>query len=417
MVQMTWIQAASLGADAILTVSLAGTLFFTVSAHAARPKVLLYLLITMAPFALVAPVVGPVVDKARKWRRLVIAATCLGRATMCVLMARDINSVLLFPEAFGALLLQKAYLVTKGAIVPSLLSDQNKLVTANARLARIALVAGVVAMGLGAGVFKLGGAKWALYLAALVYVGAAVLSVGLPAGTRHEESELETGRGADSVTAPPSSPAMTKLRGRSSRQLSDTTRIRLAASAMGLLRGAVGFLTFLVLFSLKQSSEPTWFYGAVIAASGLGAFAGASLAPGLRRRLDEESLLIGSLILSGLGALLDLFQFGRAGLPLVAFALGLAASAARVAFDSLVQERSQEAERGRAFARFETRFQLTWVIGAFLAVVLHLDLTIGLIVLAAAMGVATFSYLSGLRGRANSTTHHAFLHLRRSSQS
>ena len=56
-----------------VTVSLAGTLFFDVGVGAARPKVLLYLLLTMAPFALVAPVLGPFLDRTRGGRLQVLS--------------------------------------------------------------------------------------------------------------------------------------------------------------------------------------------------------------------------------------------------------------------------------------------------------------------------------------------------------
>ena len=45
----------------MLTVALANTLFFSVDVHQARSRVALYLIVTMAPFAVVAPVVGPLV--------------------------------------------------------------------------------------------------------------------------------------------------------------------------------------------------------------------------------------------------------------------------------------------------------------------------------------------------------------------
>ena len=45
--------------DAMVTVSLAGTIFFTTNINAARPKLVLALLLTMAPFAVVAPFLGP----------------------------------------------------------------------------------------------------------------------------------------------------------------------------------------------------------------------------------------------------------------------------------------------------------------------------------------------------------------------
>ncbi|MGZ8734023.1 MAG: MFS transporter, partial [Acidimicrobiia bacterium] len=60
--------AVSMIGDACVTVALAGTLFFNISPGAARPKVLLYLLLTVAPFALVAPVIGPLLDRSRGGR-------------------------------------------------------------------------------------------------------------------------------------------------------------------------------------------------------------------------------------------------------------------------------------------------------------------------------------------------------------
>src|ERR1017187_4693421 len=51
--------------DTLVTVSLAGSLFFSISPEAAKNKVLLYLLLTMAPFAVVAPLLGPVIDRTR----------------------------------------------------------------------------------------------------------------------------------------------------------------------------------------------------------------------------------------------------------------------------------------------------------------------------------------------------------------
>ena len=44
-----------------MAVSLAGSLFFNLSIDAARPRIILYLAITMAPFAVVAPLIGPFV--------------------------------------------------------------------------------------------------------------------------------------------------------------------------------------------------------------------------------------------------------------------------------------------------------------------------------------------------------------------
>jgi hypothetical protein len=63
-----------------------------------------------------------------------------------------------------------------------------------------------------------------------------------------------------------------------------------------------------------------------------------------------------------------------------------------------VQRDAPDANRGRSFARFETRFQLTWVAGAFLPVIISIPLEIGFLVIAGCAGFALFSYLAGLRG-------------------
>jgi Transmembrane secretion effector len=106
--------------DTLFAVSLAGSLFFSISPGAAKDKVILYLLLTMAPFAVVAPALGPLVDRSRGARRAMVVTSALGRALLCPFIARDIHSLLLFPEAFLMLVLSKVYLVTKGAIVPEI---------------------------------------------------------------------------------------------------------------------------------------------------------------------------------------------------------------------------------------------------------------------------------------------------------
>ncbi len=106
--------------DTMFAVSLAGSLFFSISPTAAKDKVLLYLLLTMGPFAVVAPALGPLIDRSRGARRAMVVASAVGRAALCPFLARDIHSLLLFPEAFAMLVLSKVYLVTKGALVPEM---------------------------------------------------------------------------------------------------------------------------------------------------------------------------------------------------------------------------------------------------------------------------------------------------------
>ncbi|MBJ7381297.1 MAG: hypothetical protein JHC66_01800, partial [Acidimicrobiia bacterium] len=58
-------QGASSFGDALLMVSLAGSIFFSQDIYKSRSQVLLYLLLTMAPFAVVAPIIGPALDRSK----------------------------------------------------------------------------------------------------------------------------------------------------------------------------------------------------------------------------------------------------------------------------------------------------------------------------------------------------------------
>jgi len=138
----------------------------------------------------------------------------------------------------------------------------------------------------------------------------------------------------------------------------------------------------------------------VLLASGAGNLAGVLLAPQLRRRLREEVILVGSLLVPGLVALLSARDATKFGITLTAAALAFGSAAGKVAFDSLVQRDGPEELYGRAFARFETRFQLTWVAGALIPVALLdvMDSRMGLFLLRdQARPSRGLSYFGGMR--------------------
>src|SRR2546423_15128271 len=166
--------------DALVGVALAGSIFFNATLADARPKVLLYLAITMAPFAVVAPVMGPALDRTKGGRRFMVALFALGRAFLCLFMANHLKSLLFYPAAFGTLALSKGYLVAKSALVPAVVEDQTALVEANSRLALIAVLAGVALGPLGAGIQTLTDARWGLRLAALVNLASRGAALPIP---------------------------------------------------------------------------------------------------------------------------------------------------------------------------------------------------------------------------------------------
>ena len=331
--------------DIFVTVALADSIFFNASATEARPKVLLYLLFTMAPFALVAPVLGPLIDRTRGGRRLMFTVACGGRAALCLFMAANINGLGLFPLAFASLVLSKGQNLAKSSLVPAVVDHESELVRANSRLQLISVAAGTIAAAPAAALLKTVGGAWVLRAGALVFVAATFAAFAIPKAKRVGEPETVEQR----------------------KEL-HASSIVVAGTAMGLLRGVVGFMMFFVGFLLKKQHEAAWVYGLVIAMSAGGNGLGVVTAPLLRRRIREEWILSGSLLVPAVLLVFAARSAGRVALCIAAFSIAMGAASGRLVFDSLLQRDAPDAARGRAFARFETRFQLVWVVGGVLAV-------------------------------------------------
>ncbi|HEY4928393.1 MAG TPA: MFS transporter [Acidimicrobiales bacterium] len=447
--------------DTMFAVSLAGSLFFSISPTAAKDKVLLYLLLTMGPFAVVAPALGPLIDRSRGARRAMVVTSALGRAVLCPFVARDIHSLLLFPEAFVMLVLSKVYLVTKGALVPEMaalemvgaddpapLDDawadeadsgtanptppygtppivhvddpvtgedvaEPDLATLNARLGLLASLSGFMFALPAVAILKLAGAPSVLWACAAVFVAAVVAGTRLP--VRHlARAAREARRGRTSpanrdptaeVEVAPDSDArwLEEQRDLAAFRPIAGTQVILALTPMSVLKGLLGFLTFLFAFGLRREGAATWWFGLLIGALTLGAIVGVLLVGRIRRVLSEQQMLAASLWLVAAAGLLGWIFPHQALQAVVAVAVGAAGAMAKPSFDALVQRHVRESDQGRAFARFETRLQLMWVIGSLFGVVLSLSIPAGNLVLGAVAMVGALSYMSALHSAANRT--------------
>jgi MFS family permease len=363
-------------ADACVAASLAGSLFFQKPSSGARGSVLLYLVLTMAPFTVVAPVIGPALDRVRGGRRLLVVASCVGRAAICLIMASVVTKpspegLLVYPFAFGVLVLSKGYSVARSSLVPDLVDERTSLVQANSRLAIISAVAALLGGAPALVVQQLFGADWSLRLAVVVFIVAASFALRIP------RVERVTGREAAA---------------REREELHQPS-ILLAASAMAILRGAMGFLQFFAAFTFKHD---LFALGVAAGAAGIGLFAGNLLAPWLRSHVREELILAGALLGAAAATLFGVMLMKTLGIPFAFLAVGLGAAAGKIGFDSLLQRDGPDAVRGRAFARFETRFQGAWVVGAVLGII-PVVAPAGLAVLGIVLAFGGVSYLAALR--------------------
>ena len=145
--RFTLATALSGAADAIVAVSLAGSLFFSLSPDASREQVLLYLVVNMAPFALLAPLVGPVIDHFRLGHRWISSILFAAASACAAALAFTLLDLALYFFALALLVGAKAFGVVRQALVPELVDETDQLVAANSRLARLNVIAGATGGG------------------------------------------------------------------------------------------------------------------------------------------------------------------------------------------------------------------------------------------------------------------------------
>lgn len=387
--RLIWMHAAHYAADAMIAVCLAGTIFFSAARSEQRLQVALYLLVTMAPFALVAPFIGPALDRLQRGRRMALAATAVGRAVLAWVMAAQFdNGLALYPAAFGALVLSKAYAVLRGACLPRVLPPGMSLVSANARLSMFGLGAAAVGGALLAGIINVADSyPLALRITAAVCVVAAVLSLRLPALVDSAEGEEQV---APTVVSP----------GRRSGGGSMGQHVVTALRAAGALRGLSGFLTLFLAFWIQNTETGTaaaLALGGLVAAAAGGAVAGTALGARLPMKHPDPVLLSsigGVAVISVVAAL----SFGLGTALLVVAAAGIANALGKLCLDAIIQREVAEGQRASAFARSETLLQLAWVAGGGLGIALPSNGTVGFAVAAAVLVLSFAITLKGRRG-------------------
>ncbi|SHN71331.1 hypothetical protein SAMN05660350_01882 [Geodermatophilus obscurus] len=384
--RLLWVNALHMAGDAMIVVSLAGTLFFAATTDAQRSNVALYLLVTMAPFAVVAPVIGPLLDRLQRGRRWALAVSQLGRAALALGMAAHFDDLWLYPAALGVLVLSKAHNVLRAAVIPRVLPGAMSLTSANARTSVFGLLTAGVFGGIGAGLAWALGFPWLLWATAAVFGCGAVLAVRLPHRVDVPTGELP----ADVLSTAPQAVAT----GRRRRPVNPRVVVALRANAA--LRGLGGFLTIFSAFLVQATVEGGWqgtlALGAVAGAAGVGSVLGTAVGSRLHR-VDPDRVVLWSAGTAAAITVVAAVFYSFAMAALVAGVAAVANALGKVALDAIIQREVPESLRASAFARSETVLQLSWVVGGALGIALPptgwLGFTVaaGLLVLAVALAL------------------------------
>jgi hypothetical protein len=390
--QLLWVNALHMAGDAMIAVSLAGTLFFAATTDAQRGNVALYLLVTMAPFAVLAPVIGPALDRLQRGRRWAMAVSHLGRAVLAVVMLRHFDDFWLYPAALGVLVLSKAHNVLRAAVVPRVLPAAMSLTSANARLSVFGLATAGVAGGIAAGIAAGIGFDWELGVTAIVFTVAGVLAVRLP-----PHVDVPTGELAADVLSTAEIPV-------GSRRRRVSPHVVLALRANAALRGLGGFLTIFSAFLVQATYPDGWAatvaLGAIAAAAGLGSFAGTAIGSRMHTATPDRLVLIAAASAAAITLLAAVF-YSFAMAAVVAGVAAVTNALGKVSLDAIIQREVPESLRASAFARSETWLQMSWVVGGALGVALPptgwLGFTVAAALLCLAVGLVVWGLYRGGR--------------------
>ena len=383
--RLALVHVIMMAGDTLVTVSLAGSLFFSVSPTEAKGKVLAYLLITIAPFAVVSPVLGPLIDRSANGRRVLVAMSAGLRVLLCWSMSQHLNSLWLFPEAFLVLISSKLYVVTRGALVPEMArTDQLREHSAevgpsgwpsegteqergfagfNAQLTLLGTLAGLLSGVLGAAVLKGVSAAAVLVVASVVFAAATVASVRLQRPSKMVREQVTGLSQAE--------------RDRHALNPLGDSEVIWGLSAAALMRFAVGFATFLLAFGLRREHAALGYFALALLLSGVGALFGLALVTRVRSAMPESTLLALALVATGVGSALASISATLVSQIALAGWLGLCAAVAQPTFDSITQRHIAPGAQGRTFARFAVRQQLLWVLGALIPVAITLNFSVG----------------------------------------
>lgn len=378
---LTWPVVANFAVDSAMAVALANTLFFAAASGESKGKVALYLLITIAPFAVIAPLIGPALDRIQHGRRAALALSFLGRTVLGIVLIMNYDgasgsfpSWVLYPCALGMMVFSKSFSVLRSAVTPRVMPPTIDLVRVNSRLTMFGLLGGtIVGGGIAAAaeyaLTTLVHMPGALFVVVFVTLAGASLSMRIPRWVEVTEGEVPTTlsyHGDSEVTG-----AVRQPMGRN-----------IITSLWGncTIKAMVGFLTLYPAFVAKAHQAGGWeqlaILGVIGAAAGIGNFAGNFTAA--RLKLGHPAAMVVRATIAVTVFALVAALTGTLVFAAVATLITSAASAVgKASLDASLQDDLPEESRASAFGRSESLLQLAWVLGGALGVLVYTELWVG----------------------------------------
>ena len=411
---LTWPVVANFAVDSAMAVALANTLFFAAASGESKSKVALYLLITIAPFAVIAPLIGPALDRLQHGRRVALALSFALRTVLAVVLITNYDgatgsfpSWVLYPCALAMMVFSKSFSVLRSAVTPRVMPPTIDLVRVNARLTMFGLLGGTIAGGAIAGgvefacshMLKLPGA---LFVVVAASVAGALLSMRIPRWV-----EVTAGEVPATLSYRRDSEPLRRNWPDEVKKVGGTLRQPLGRNIITSLWGnctikvMVGFLFLYPAFVAKAHQSDGWaqlaILGIIGAAAGIGNFVGNFTTA--RLKLGRPSVLV---VRCTVAVCTVAFAAAVAGNLLMAAIATLITSGAsaisKASLDASLQDDLPEESRASGFGRSESTLQLAWVLGGALGVLVYTDLWVGFTAVSAILILGLAQTIVSFRG-------------------
>ncbi|MDI3315414.1 MAG: MFS transporter [Mycobacterium sp.] len=419
---LTWPVVANFAVDSAMAVALANTLFFAAATAESKDRVALYLAITIAPFAVIAPLIGPALDRLQHGRRVALAMSFGLRTVLALTLIVNYDGAsgsfppwVLYPCALAMMVLSKSFSVLRSAVTPRVMPPTIDLVRVNSRLTVFGLLGGTVVGGaLASGVEFVGTHLFALPGALLVIVVVSIagawLSMRIPRWVEVTAGEVPTTLSYRRRTDRPRRSWPEDVKRVTGVRQPLGRNIITALWGNATIKVMVGFLFLYPAFVAKAHDSSGWVQLGMLsligAAAAIGNFAGNFTSA--RLRLGRPTVLVVRCTVAVTAAALAVAVTGS---WLVAAAATLVTSGssaiAKASLDATLQDDLPERSRASAFGRSESTLQLAWVLGGALGVLVYTELWIGftvvtaLLILGLAQTIVSFhgdSLIPGLGG-------------------
>ncbi|KZS62258.1 hypothetical protein A4G27_08925 [Mycobacterium kansasii] len=411
---LTWPVMANFAVDSAMAVALANTLFFAAASGESKSRVALYLLITIAPFAVIAPLIGPALDKLQHGRRVALALSFGLRTALALVLIMNYDgatgsfpSWVLYPCALAMMVFSKSFSVLRSAVTPRVMPPTIDLVRVNSRLTVFGLLGGTMAGGaVAAGVefacthlFELPGA---LFVVVAITIAGAVLSMRIPSWV-----EVTTGEVPATLSYHRDSGKLRRSWPEEVKNLGGTLRQPLGRNIITSLWGnctikvMVGFLFLYPAFVAKAHDADGWvqlaMLGLIGAAAAIGNFAGNFTSA--RLQLGRPAVLVVRCTVVVTVFALAAAVAGNLAAAAVATLITSGCSAiAKASLDASLQDDLPEESRASGFGRSESTLQLAWVLGGAVGVLVYTELWVGFTAVSAVLILGLAQTVVSFRG-------------------